>query len=479
MPQPRQVRAEAVELRGGSARFDPPRNRLILRNLLLLLFVLGGIARFELSLSLNSSFAKMMLAAIQESVDNEYFEQAKRFLHWLRYPLIGDEFEYAMIGLNLAEGRGYSRSLGPPFEPTARRSPLLPLLLTAFFMSFGNKVYLGIILNALISALTALPIFCIARRLGGTTAGYISAALWLAWPNSIAAGAGLLTEPLYTLLGCLAVLELLALQRNPGSNYHAVAAGGLVALGALTRAEMLLFPAFLLCFFLGIRRTSLRHKIKLYALFLVAFSLVYAPWVVRNALTFGRFLPGTTVVGQAFAGAHCPDTQKVCPGGWFGEDHSVPENSRQYFQQLDEVQQSQFLVAKGLSYIREMGLRRFARLELLKLYWLWVPSQALVPGEINPWANKVLTAVFLPCWVGFVLGLYHVVRRKVQEASPLLVLIVFQTSVALVFWGSYRFRAVLEPAVLVFCGVWCSRLWEWMRRRRCLPPKAPRVAAGG
>jgi 4-amino-4-deoxy-L-arabinose transferase-like glycosyltransferase len=448
-----------------------------LRNLLLLLFVLGGIVRFQLSLCLNSSFAKMMLVAIQESVDNEYFEQARGFLYRLRYPLIGDEFEYAMIGLNLAEGRGYSKSLGPPFDPTARRSPLLPLLLTVLIISFGNKVYYGIIVNALLSALTALPIFHIARRLGGTTAGYISAALWLAWPNGIAIGAGLLTEPLYTLLGSLAALELLALQRNPGSNYHAVAAGGLVALGALTRAEMLLFPAFLLFFFLGIRRTSLRHRIKLYALFVVAFSFVYTPWVVRNALTFGRFLPGTTVVGQAFAGAHCPDTEKECPGGWFGEDHSVPENRRQYFQQLDEVQQSQFLVSKGLSYVKEMGLKRFARLELLKLFWFWVPYQGLVPKEISPWANKVLSAVFLPCWIGFVLGLYHVARRKVQEASPLLVLIVFQTSIALVFWGSYRFRAVLEPAVLVFCGVWYSHLWERMRRRRCLPPKAPRVVA--
>ena len=106
------------------------------------------------------------------------------------------------------------------------------------------------------------------------------------------------SEPLFLALLLGAGILLLAASDRPSSTL-ALAAGGLLALAALTRSSALALAPFLGAPLFDSRYPR-RLRAHLAAAGLVGFLFLLAPWTLRNALVFGEFLPVNDAAGNAF-----------------------------------------------------------------------------------------------------------------------------------------------------------------------------------
>ncbi len=253
---------------------------------------------------------------------------ALRLWLWSRpaHPLANDETEYFRVGMDLAQGRGFV------FYDTYRwlRAPLYPLFLGLFFWLGQGHARLATLVQVLLSTATVYGFHLLGRRLFGPEAGPragLVAALLSALLLPLATFPSLfMAETLFTFL--LVAFFLLLLQvplAAPRGRWRwAAAAGLLLGLCALTRAVALAFLPLAATWLLVVLwrqgraqdsppsgnpapgPPAARHagrtdgappclppwKALLLPLLLGVTALAaIAPWTVRNAVVYRRFIP--------------------------------------------------------------------------------------------------------------------------------------------------------------------------------------------
>lgn len=149
----------------------------------------------------------------------------------------------------------------------------------------------GAVCAPLLAALSAR----LFRRRGVAIATGIAAAIH---PAFLVVTSDVQSEPLFLALLLSAGLLLLVAADRPSTTL-AVAAGGLLALAALTRSSALVLVPFLAAPLLD-GRYPRRVRAHIAAAGLVGFLFLLAPWTLRNALLFGEFLPVNDAAGNAF-----------------------------------------------------------------------------------------------------------------------------------------------------------------------------------
>lgn len=222
------------------------------------------------------------------------------------YRPANDAFEYDYLARSIADGGGYPRS-GYLLQggPTAIRGPGYPYFLGAVYaLSGGNSRTAGRLAGVALGALSVLLLYLIAKRIWGRRVGLVAAAMAAIFPPLVLLSRDLLSESLFIPLELGALLFVLNFRRSGGALRWAVAAGALCGLAALTRNTAF---ALLVCIPLGVWTVRPRLSAKsLLApiLVLACAALVIAPWAVRNAIQFGRFIPLTTSAGITAAGVY-------------------------------------------------------------------------------------------------------------------------------------------------------------------------------
>src|SRR5262245_12770222 len=114
---------------------------------------------------------------------------------WMHTPMItqGDEGEYIELAKQIEQSgefrtTGFIQRVfqgGEPGQPTAYRSPVLPLFLAAHYLPFGSSQTYPRITLGLLSAATCMLISILGRSLGFGAAGLIAASLWAVWPTAV------------------------------------------------------------------------------------------------------------------------------------------------------------------------------------------------------------------------------------------------------------------------------------------------------
>jgi hypothetical protein len=278
-------------------------------------------------------------------------------------PLLNDPADYHRLAVSLAGGHGFGTTVvAPGGGPTAFRPPLWPLFLGGIYTVVGDhvlvargvEVVLGVITVGLVGALA----FRLARSSGrdGRRTALVAMALAAVYPPLLLAGGSLLSESLSLPLelGSLLVAWVAPRARRP-LRWCALA-GLLCGLDILCRPEsfILLVPALLL----ACRRPrdeELRSRLRAgsvrAALLVGAAGLTVTPWLVRDAVVMGRFVPVTTQGGLVASGtyndtaAHDP----VHPAAW-RPANLVPEY--RHLLRGTEIQEESALRAAALHYIR-------------------------------------------------------------------------------------------------------------------------------
>ena len=139
------------------------------------------------------------------------------------------------------------------------------------------------LLQSVVGASVALPVYGLAHHVGGRTAARIATAFFAFDPTLIAFSAMLWPETLFTAAATFVFWLTLRIERG--------AIARPLALGALTGTAMLLKPAIgvftVLLAISWLRRFGWSEALRLAVVFGLATAVVIAPWVVRNQLRYG------------------------------------------------------------------------------------------------------------------------------------------------------------------------------------------------
>jgi 4-amino-4-deoxy-L-arabinose transferase-like glycosyltransferase len=200
-----------------------------------------------------------------------------------------DSREYDLMARNLVDGHGLSLASQEPYLPTLYREPGYPVLVGVLYRAFGPDVDAVVVVQVLLLAVAAVVTALVGARLFGPLAGLIAGAWFGLNPESAHYAHWLLTEILFALLLVLTVALALRAQRDGSARDYILTGVGL-GLATLVRAVAsgLIPPLLVLLGVTGAFGVGRWVRWQRLALMVAGFGVVVAPWLARNAETFGR-----------------------------------------------------------------------------------------------------------------------------------------------------------------------------------------------
>lgn len=199
---------------------------------------------------------------------------------------VSDAGAYVRLAENLMNGNGFTDN----GSITAYRLPGYPVFLAAVF-SISHSIPLVQIVQILIDVCSCFFLFRIGSLLFSAKSGLVAALIWAVLPSAIVHTSFMLTETLFTSL-FLGSLTLLFYKKNQAE--FSFGRGRLFAIGvlwgvcSLIKPNIMLAPIsiFLLCF---VKERKITAKVFGYIGVVIAgMTIVLAPWVTRNYMSFGK-----------------------------------------------------------------------------------------------------------------------------------------------------------------------------------------------
>jgi 4-amino-4-deoxy-L-arabinose transferase-like glycosyltransferase len=376
-----------------------------------------------------------------------------------------DDHEYDLYAWNLAQGRGYR---GPSVDVedqdhfTAYRPPTAPLYYAAIYFIFGHHYPAAHVANCLLIAATVLLLYAVTRCCFGRTAAGVAAVLYAFYPIALYYNLVLVSETLANFLTVLFVWSSLSITGARGA-WWAVASG--LVFGALLLCKpgvVFLVPLLPVWGWVVCRRD--RRLWLRAALVPLCACLVMMPWVVRNRIVLGAFIPFGTSGGQLLlSGNNRVVVEDPRLAGYSVMDNALPEFQKQLRAPNDEIRRDATAKRLALDWLWNNPDKWFYLLQG-KFFRLWAPHYF---GTEHRALAPILLGYYGIVLVLFLAGLGPITRRFFDERHPAIVmqlLILALTATALVFHGQHRYRFTIDPFLTSFAGA--TLAWSWVVIRR-------------
>ena len=355
-------------------------------------------------------------------------------------------WEMGRVARSIALGQGFSNPYGGNTGPTAWEPPLYPSLMGGVFKLFGIYTYESawvlLSINSLLSALTTIPIFLLARKTFGERVALWSAWAWALSPYIWYWSIHWIWDATFTPL-VLTLIFLLALELEEWNGVRGwICFGALWGVGALANPSMLAFLPF--CGLWIWRQRFKRGLTSLPGVVLssVVFFLVLAPWLVRNYEVFGRFVFLRDDFGLQFR-----------LGNWKGADgvlmaYLQPNLNKlefEKFQSMGELAYAADCKRLAFQWVRE-NPARFAIISLKRFFYYWNGVPKATDSRL-PWDLR--NSLFL-AWSALGLwGLGRALRQKRRGAWLFAGLILTYPTTYYFVFPHARYRHPIEPELLI------------------------------
>ena len=393
----------------------------------------------------------------------------------------GDAFYYHYQANLIVQGKGWF--IDPavyllkhhPIVPAAEHAPLWTVAL-ALADALGLRSYLAQLLWACLVGAGAVAVTGLAaREVAGRRAGLIAAALAAAYPNYwLNTGTGL-SETLVLLTVGAVVLLCYQLWKRPSVS-KAAALGIACAFAALTRSELILFVALVLVpTMLALRSITLRRRLALMGVGVLAALVIMAPWVGFNLARFSHPEFLSTELGSALVTANCRPTYYGTKLGYWslsclsadpasGDQSARDLQHRHFALEYVKAHESRLPVVLVARVGREFGL--YAPLQQIR-FDNHIEGRALVPIEIGlvMYYVMAITSVF---------GIFTLKRRGISVA-PFIGILIEVVLTAVLLYGTTRFRTPLEVGLVVLTAVVVDDHLSHPRRNKDTEHLAPVV----
>jgi hypothetical protein len=376
------------------------------------------------------------------------------------YPVIGDALTFHLDAAHLADGEGFRRAY--EHMATAEHPPLHIIVLAFIDLLGGHGTLAQKFVMCFVGTGTVVALGVLGRTVAGPRAGLIAAGIGAVYPLLWVIDGSLMSETEYALLITLTLLAAYRYLAAP-SLRRAALLGACIALATLTRGEAIGLLVLLAAPLAYRTHATWRARLRAGAVMGAAFLVLLAPWTVRNLLTFEEPVLISTNGDGVVIGANCY-------GSYYGDlkgawDYSCFRNRAPG----DESQYSLDYRKRGLRYARDHAGRipAVVALRLLREFDVYRPTQSaiLMASEgryydVAKWGIRTYW-LLLPF---FLAGGWVLWRRR----QPLLILaapVVLGILVAIIVYGSTRFRVVMEPVIVVLAAVAIDALVGRLRQR--------------
>ncbi len=205
-----------------------------------------------------------------------------------------DSFEYAILGINLAERGIFSESSAPPFIKNTFRTPGYPVFLALWRKVFDSYALFPLLQMFLVAG-TAILIREMGKKIGWPKAGLFAAYLYILDPNTIFHTLVVLSDISFVFFITLS-LYILFFADFPSKwekwRYLKETLGGLVlGFATLIRPISMFLIILLLPFYYFYWRREKSLKIILIGslLIVLGYSVLILPWMARNKSVSGVF----------------------------------------------------------------------------------------------------------------------------------------------------------------------------------------------
>jgi 4-amino-4-deoxy-L-arabinose transferase-like glycosyltransferase len=392
-------------------------------------------------------------------------------------PLAFDPKDYDRHARSIAAGHGYPEAVHTRDGPSAIRPPAYPVLLAAAYALRGQdqpppgwRTYFSGTFT--VAALIGL----IAFQLWGRRVGLVALAIAALYPPLIVLGMTLLSDPLFVMFELAAVAAALAARSRPERRLRwALAAGVLAGLAWLTRSNgYALLPALALLVWTGrpwLARRSLAAPVALVA----AAVLVIVPWTIRNAVAMHDFVLVSDNGGYTLAGTYNATAMHDAHfrAGW-RPPQADPTDAALMQTTTGELDQSQklgraarhFIAAHPLYVAEAAGCNT---LRLAFLGWLACGDDRNVTrGYVGEEGTSralawLAIAAFAAVVVLALAGAFTRARRLAPRALWLVPALLWTAVFVL---AANRFRAPLEPFLIMLAALALVAGWDRLRARR-------------
>ncbi len=352
----------------------------------------------------------------------------------------------------------------------AIRTPGYPLLLAACQSAFGERTLPVRLVQAALGAVCVYLVYRLAAqfvsesersRRGRWSIPLVAAALAAVNPHYLFLSAVVLSEAAFEPLMLATLLGLAVLwkarpvdartDRGDGWRMAAIAIGTGLSAGAavMVRPSWLLFlPAMLGAWLLAAwRRGEVRAASRGSMLVVLGAVAVMAPWWVRNARVYGRFVPTALWMGASLYDGLNPRAD--------GSSEMLPFLRDPEIWPLDEQDQDADLTRRAIAFARD-NPARVLELAAIKLGRYWSPWPNA--EGFRSWPIAVASAlVELPILALIAAGLWARrgdARAWVMLAGPLL----YFCALHAVFASSMRYRIPAEMPALALAGIGRARM---------------------
>lgn len=403
------------------------------------------------------------------------------------YP-VHDAKDYWARGLYLFETHHFINEpgTGGPGEPHAQPDAYWPPFyimflafcdgLTRVFLFLGiSTIEMPRLLQAGLGAVAVGLIGVIALRLFGRRIAIVSAAFAAVFPPIIYVGASLDSESLLVPL-MIAALAAIVEYRRTRKRWLLISAGVLTALSTLTHSDgvILLLPFAVALWPPGGLRVGRWRLSVSWSLFkplgvmLLVFAVVMSPWWIRNEVKFHSFVPVSTSLGNTLAGTYNNGTKDrkhnrgvwIIPWdlpGYYAIFHDPGEN---------EVTQNSRATSKAVSFMEDhpvyvLDVIFWNTKRLLDLGGFARSDQTAGWQGISKGANHVGVYAL---WLVALLAIYGCFTPAIRRGEKWIWLIplLMYLSVVYVQSDTPRFRAPVDPFLMVLGAAGAVRAWDWV-----------------
>lgn len=369
----------------------------------------------------------------------------------------GDPYYYHHAANLFADGRGwpdpYELARSGRYLPDAQHPPLTSALL-ALPSLVGLRTFLDHqVFSCLLGALCVAVVGLTGRRIGGPNTGLVAAGLAAVYPGMWINDPLLMSETTGILM-CSVVLWLAYRFWDRRGYLDAIWLGTATAGAALARAELALLAVLLVApLILLVRATSWWRRIGLLVAAGAACVVALAPWVGYNMSRFSQPEYLSSGLGTTLAVTDCASTFSGERLGWwdFRCILRIPDPPRERSERdvYYRTAAYQFL-GDHKSEFPKVAAARAGR-----TWGLYRPWQQVRFDVIEQRPVGLSQASLLALWALLAAGVGGAVllRRRRTLLLPLLALPGALTLASTMVYGTSRFRAVTEPAVVLLAAV--------------------------
>jgi hypothetical protein len=381
-------------------------------------------------------------------------------------------YEAGRLASSLASGKGFHSPLFAHTGASAWMTPVYPAILAGIFKLFGVYSKLSAVaalsFNALVSALTCIPVALIAYECLGVEQAVWAGWAWAFFPYAVYFPMERLWETwLATLL--LAVLFWLVLRRDAkfGLRFW-IGYGALWSLSALTSPTLCAVMPFFAGYALYRVWRQNRKTLSPAALFTLVFVAGLVPWTVRNYRDFHHIIPLRDGFGMSLRlgtpGAHAHHWAQYDLGPW----HNAAEWNA--FQQLGEygyMQREQRLADAAIEQNPEYFITASIRRAVFLWTGFWSFNREYLREEPMDLANIPVCTAFT---VLALVGLVRAFRRRESWAWLFASALVFFPLVFYTTSPEYYYRRPLDALMVVLA----VNAFQFTKRTKARANPSPR-----